>query len=193
MVSVFSEDGKELVTADDIDGGNMDASTDLTIPADGRFRIQIKDRFDHGGLRFFYYITCEEPQPTFFATLAENAFSMVTEMPLSIPVSIDRRDGFAGVIDFQVEGLPEGIVSEPARSEKEGDSAKTVTLRLTGAPAAGFSGPLRIRAVSSDGPQRLVTAVISGSTETSDTHWLSAQPVAAAPAAAEGTATPEKP
>jgi hypothetical protein len=194
MVTVYSEDGKELVTADDIDGANMDASTDVTIPADGRYRIQVKDRFDHGGLRFFYYITCEEPQPTFFATLAENAFAMAPEMPLSIAVSIDRRDGFAGVIDFQVEGLPEGIVAETARSEKEGDSAKTVTLKLTGAPAAGFSGPLRIRAVSPDGPQRLVTAVISGSTDTSDTHWLSAQPaVAAAPAAAEGAATPEKP
>lgn len=170
VVTVSTEAGQVLATADDIDGSNADAAVDVTLSTDGRYRIVVSDRFSHGGPRFFYRLVCEEPQPDFAVTTAETALLMTLDQPLSIPLTVDRRHGFLNVVDFQISGLPEGLVLESMRSEKDGDTSKAVTLKLTGSSAAGFSGPVRIQAMAIDGPVRTVHGAIAGSGTV--THWI---------------------
>lgn len=174
MISVTAEDDREILTADDIDGANMDVQTELTFPSDGVFHFIVTDRFEHGSERHFYRLTVEEPRPDFSVTAADNAFIKSADQPISIPITIDRKDGFLAPIDFRLEGLPEGLVSEPTRSEKDGDSAKAVTLKISGATAQGFHGPVRIVAVPVSGSvaPRPVTSAVPGTLIGTDRIWL---------------------
>ena len=134
----------------------------------------VADRFEHGSERHFYRLTVEEPRPDFTVTAADNALVKSADQPISIPITIDRKDGFLVPLDFRVEGLPEGLVSEPTRSEKDGDSAKAVTLKISGATAQGFHGPVKILAAPASGSMapRAVTSAVPGTLIGTDRIWL---------------------
>ena len=146
VLSVYAEDGKQLKEADDISRDNPDALLDVSLPSDGRFRIEVRDRFDHAGDRFFYRLQCKEVAPNVALTVKENAFVLPADKPLEVPVTIDRKDEFVLPLEFRIDGLPPDVTLEPVRSEKDGDSAKAVTLKITGSAVDGFSGPIRIEA-----------------------------------------------
>jgi len=73
-----------------------------------------------------------------------------------------------------IEGLPEGVTCETMHSEKDGDSAKEVTLKIIGSEAAAaFSDPIRIVCTPEES-KPAVTAVspIQNSTTTTSSVWL---------------------
>jgi hypothetical protein len=70
-------------------------------------------------------------------------------------------------------GLPDTIDCPAVISEKEGDSAKTVKLKLTG--KAPFSGPVRIVATLESDPAFSRTASLSTDGQVSDL-WLTVKP-----------------
>lgn len=150
VLSIQDKDGKTLKEADDISGENPDAELSFTIPADGQYRIVVSDRYQHVSERYFYVLRCEETKPSFDVELKTTAFTVPADKPLEIPLTIARRDGFAEAIDFKVEGLPEGLTAECPRSEKEGDSSKAVTIKISGTAKASFSGAIKIIAESVD-------------------------------------------
>lgn len=158
VLVVLSADGKVLKEADDISKDNADVVVDVTLPADGLYRLEVRDRFAHAGPRYFYRLECAEIAGDPVLSVKEQGFVMPADKPLEIPVTIERRDGFALPLQIEVAGLPEGLVCEPARSEKEGDSAKAVTLKISGTSATGFSGPVQVLAREAAAPTEAAAA-----------------------------------
>ena len=150
VLSIQDKDGKPLAEADDINGENPDAELSFTIPVDGQYRIVVSDRYQHVSEQFFYVLRCEETKSSFDVEVKTTAFTVPTDKPLEIPLTISRRNGFAEAIDFKIEGLPEGLTAECPRSEKDGDSSKAVTIKISGTAKASFSGPIKIIAESVD-------------------------------------------
>ena len=103
----------------------------FTPPADGPYRLEIADLHRRGGLRFAYRLTLAPVTPDFSVTLAAGTFSIVPGKTLEIPLTIDRKNGFAGEIEITPENLPAGITAAPLKSLPTGDTAKTVKLILT--------------------------------------------------------------
>ena len=96
---------------------------------------------------------------------------MLADKPLEIPVAVERRNGFADVLTLQVSGLPEGVTAEPVTSAKDGDSAKSVTLKLAGKLPAVWSGEIRVTARTEDGREFPVIWPAADGTEVSS-FWL---------------------
>ena len=148
VLAVHDSDGKLIMENDDISNENRDAELHLTIPSDGAFRVSVRDRFAHFGDRWFYLLRCEETRPSFSASLKSTAFVVKNDKPLEIPVTVERRHGFAEAIEFRLEGLPEGVTVECQRSEKDGESSKAVILKLTVSEPVASQGSIRITAES---------------------------------------------
>ena len=142
LLQLLDAEGKVLAEADDT-RRKRDCELNQTIPEDGQYRVVIRDAYRHGGFRYVYRLTIQEPQPDFELTLAADAFVLTPGKPLEIPVTIDRRHGFANEIKVSAVGLPAGVQQEPASSAGKGDSAKSVKLVLR-ADKGPVSGPIRI-------------------------------------------------
>jgi hypothetical protein len=151
VLSVRDATGRVLKEADDVDGGNPDASLDITAPADGRFEVRIQDRFLGHGDRWHYVLRCRETVSECRLTVQGTAWTLPADKSLEIPVAVERRNGFADVLTLQVAGLPEGVTAEPVSSAKEGDTAKAVTLKIAGKLPAVWSGEIRLTGRTEDG------------------------------------------
>jgi len=171
VLSVRDAAGKVLKEADDVDGGNPDASLDFTAPADGQFEVRIQDRFLGHGDRWHYVFRCRETVPECRLTVQGTAWTLLADKPLEIPVAVERRNGFADVLTLQVSGLPEGVTAEPVTSAKDGDSSKSVTLKLAGKLPAVWSGEIRVTARTEDGREFPVIWPATDGTEVSS-FWL---------------------
>jgi len=171
VLSVRDAAGKVLKEADDVDGGNPDASLDFTAPADGQFEVRIQDRFLGHGDRWHYVFRCRETVPECRLTVQGTAWTLLADKPLEIPVAVERRNGFADVLTLQVSGLPEGVTAEPVTSAKDGDSSKSVTLKLAGKLPAVWSGEIRVTARTEDGREFPVIWPAADGTEVSS-FWL---------------------
>lgn len=182
-VLTFEDSSSKMIKeSDDISGENRDAEMHITVPADGQYRIVIRDRFQNFGDRYFYVLRCEETQASFAANIDSTAGTHTPEKPLEVPITVDRQHGFVEPIDVRVEGLPEGVTFECPRSDKDGETSKKVTLKITGAAKELFQGEIRIVAESTESkrvqPATFTTADKSLATE----FWLTVQaPAAAAP------------
>ena len=187
VLAVFGSDGKLIQESDDINGDNPDSELHLTMPADGPYRVTVRDRYQNSGNRFFYVLRCEESRPTFSATVATTAVTMPSDKPMEIPITVDRRHGFAEAVDFRFEGLPDGITAECPRSEKDGESSKAITLKVSGATKEAFQGPVKVVAESVDTKQRQSISFRTTDGITVDQVWLTVPATAtvepAAPAA----------
>ncbi|MFM7055855.1 MAG: PPC domain-containing protein [Planctomycetota bacterium] len=146
VLTLTDPSGKVLKEADDSDRGDRDSRIDFTAAVDGPHRIAVRDRFLSFGPRFFYLLRCTPTQPSVSLAVKSSAITLPAEKPAEIPVTITRRNGYSEVLDLRVEGLPEGITAECPQSAKDGETSKTVTLKLSGRPAdpAAWSGPIRI-------------------------------------------------
>ena len=191
VLAIQDKDGKQLKEADGINGENVDAELQFAIPADGQYRITVNDRYQHISGRFFYVLRCEETRPSFEVTLKNTAFTVPADKPLEIPVSIERKNGFVEPVDFRVEGLPEGITAECPRSEKDGDSSKAVTIKLSGVAKQTFQGMIKVVAESADSKQQRFGSLTTADRKPISELWLTA--IAPEPPAPAAEATPAEP
>ena len=172
VLIVEDSQGKVLKEHDDLSGDNHDAELHLTMPADGQYRAIIRDRFRNSGDRCFYVLRCEETCATCAATLASTAGTLKPDKPLEIPITFVRKHGFAEPVDVRVEGLPDGITFECPRSETDGATAKSVTLKISGSSTDAFQGPIRIVAESSESKHvQPVTLTTADETHVAE-YWL---------------------
>lgn len=172
VLIVEDSQGKVIKEHDDLSGDNHDAELHLTMPADGQYRAIIRDRFRNSGDRYFYVLRCEDTRPTFAATLAATAGTLRSDKPLEIPISFARKHGFSEPLEIRVEGLPDGVTFECPRSEKDGETAKVVTLKISGQSAEAFQGPIRIVAESAESKHlQPVTFTTPDETQIAE-YWL---------------------
>lgn len=142
--------GKVLKEQDDINNDTPDARLEFTAPAAGDYQVVVRDRFEGIGDRRFYLLLMEKPQPDYRVTVKATALRVSKDKSADIPITIERVQGFAEPLTFRIEGLPEFVTTELPRSEKDGDSAKAVTVKLTSSQPMAWSGPVKITAASVD-------------------------------------------
>ncbi len=102
-----------LAETDDIGGNNPDASTHLKVPDDGMLQVEIRDRFAHGGERYYYLLSVAPSAPRVRLTVAETELAGAADKPAELSISVDRTWGFDRVLEIAVDGLPEGLQLEP--------------------------------------------------------------------------------
>jgi len=173
LIRVTDVAGKRLAQADDINRNERDAVVSYTIPADGEYRLMIRDVHRHGGFRYVYRLSATIPQPDYQLTLADDQFTLTPGKELEIPVTVARQHGFNGEISVTVVDLPEGVNVTPVVSPAKGDASKKVTLKLT-ATAGPASQLIRVIGSVKEKPEleRTAAATITGLTSTIRTPWL---------------------
>lgn len=125
-------DASGAVVAENDDANNQrDALLAWTAPADGEFRVSVRDIYRHGGPRYAFRLTVEPITADYGLTVASDSFVVVAGKTVEIPVTIDRREGFAEEIEIVASGLPEGVTVAAVKSENKGDTAKAVKLTVS--------------------------------------------------------------
>lgn len=133
-------------------GAAVEPKLTYKAPADGDYRLQVRDRFEAGGPSYIYRLSLSQPQAGFELKLAADAVVLSAEDALEIPITVVRRSGSgAAVGDIQVTavGLPPGVTAAPVTSETTGETAKKVVLKLS-SDGTPFSGPIRIQGVAGE-------------------------------------------
>lgn len=144
VITVFDKDGKSLGESDDAVRNKADSRLLFSVKADGEYTVRVRDLFEKGGWRFAYRVSIRPRQPSVKLTLNADIFKATPGMPLEIPVTIARNDGFKEEVTVSVQDLPEGATVEPVKSEVKGDTSKAVKLILKTDDAKPFNGPVRI-------------------------------------------------
>lgn len=160
---------REINTADDqlptnnlrIYAGTTDPAFKFTAPADGRFRILVRDQFNFSGNSpaAFYRLKIRPPRPG-FRVVAIPGLAMTTDGQQVAPRALSvgagggaelsliayRLEGFEGEIEVRAEGLPTGVTASPTII---GPAASMSSLLLQAAADAQASvSPLKVTATA---------------------------------------------
>jgi hypothetical protein len=173
VLRVLNSVGKALAESDDAGENSRDVELSFTAPADGEYRVMIRDLYGQGGFRFAYLFSVREPQPDFALTLAADRFELSPGKPTKITVEIGRKNSFAEPIEIVAEGLPAGVTAKPMTSKAGDASAKSVMLELSGAESAK-SGAFHIggRITTSPGTRHIATTAIAGFDARTTCAWV---------------------
>ena len=173
VLRLFGPDGKLVKEQDDEGRKSYDIDFNQSLPADGEYRLEVTDRFRHGGPRFAYLLTAEATAPDFELTVEANRWTLKAGTSLEIPVTIGRRGGFKEEIVLEVEGLPadaEVTVAE-TKSLAMGDSAKSVKLKIETKRATPLNVPLKIIGKAGE-RRRVADGPIAGLSDRTTALWL---------------------
>jgi hypothetical protein len=160
--------GRTLARAEGAAVGR-DPEMAFAAPQDGTYQVEVHDLHAEGGLRHLYRLRVVFTEPGFELKLATDRFTLTSDKPLDIPVTVERHNGFDRELELVAEGLPEGV---SAAMVPAGPAAKSLTLRLTGAKLA--SVPFRITGKSkgNDQPQHLARIALPLFNTASSYLWL---------------------
>ncbi len=151
-VSLLDAGGQVVAEQDDTGRESRDPILDATLPADGSYRVVIRDLADRGGLRMVYRLTIETPKPDFDVSLAADSFVLEAGKPLEIPLTVTGLDGFSKSVEIRVLDLPRGVSAEPltvqAASGSGGQRGNRRSRRGGGQPAANANAKLVLKADS---------------------------------------------
>ncbi len=179
VLAVVDEAGKALAEADDASRDERDPTLDFSPPADGNYRLLVRDLANRSDVRMVYRLTAEPIEPDFSFALAADSFVLEKGKPLEIAVNVTVRDGFREPIEIRAIGLPPGVTAELVKFEPTGDapqadssggrrgkrsgspapsspSVKLVFKTDGSVPAGGF--PLRIEGRAAGGSTKVRTA-----------------------------------
>ncbi len=173
VLRVLDSGGKVLGESDDRGRNDRDLERSFTAPADGEYRLVVRDLNGRGGPRFAYLLSVLEPRPDFTLSLDSDRFDLTSGKTTRIKVAVQRKEGLAEPIEIVGEDLPEGITARPVTSKAGDASARSVDLELS---AADRSSPGRFRIVGRTmrDPRitHTATAPITGFDVRSDQPWL---------------------
>lgn len=94
-----------------------DSYIDFTAPADGIYRVRVRETQGHFGPGVSYAITIREPKPDFSWSVSPMDWSIPAGGSRLITATIRRLDGFDGPVSIAIENLPSGWKSTPATIE----------------------------------------------------------------------------
>lgn len=103
--------GKEVARAEGLADREGDPFFTFQAPADGIYRITVRDRFhSRGGSAWAYRLRASEaPAADFRLTFAADALSLPRGGATPLKIQVVRIGEFNGPIALEVEGLPEGV------------------------------------------------------------------------------------
>ncbi len=164
-----------------------------TASQDGDYSLLIRDRFGHGGPRYFYRLMVDWEQVGFDLSLESDAVIVTSDQAADLPVTVVRRagpEGAVGPITIEAVDLPEGIDAPAVVSESEGPTAEKVTVRLSTSGKA-FAGSIRIRGTAHEPIERVGYARTPPTLGASfEAIWLTAVALPAAEPDSEAASSP---
>jgi hypothetical protein len=80
-------------------------------PQTGRYLIRLRDTRGEGGDAYRYRMRLRPADPRFTPSLTPIGAELLRGAGREFRVMVDRADGFDGEVIFEVEGLPEGVIS----------------------------------------------------------------------------------
>ncbi len=162
---ILNAKGERLVENDD--AGSRFISADSVIenwaaPAAGRYVLEVRDLHARGGPGFVYFLELMRSRPHFTLELDTDKTLLAPGTVAVIYARVARKDGFAGEVQLEIEGLPPGVTATCGRILASGTdgcillqaapSAKlcAANLRVTGTAthAEGKEKPVTLQAVA---------------------------------------------
>ena len=147
-IRVLNATGATIAENDDLrlgKRGSQDSWIEsLTIPADGKYVLEIRDMHLRGGENFVYAIEVTQARPYF------NLFADTDKTNLSpgvngvMWVKIERKNGFTGAVQLHVDGHPAGVTAECGRILADKGTDGCIIFKATPEAGRAFS-PLVIR------------------------------------------------
>jgi hypothetical protein len=111
--------------------------------APGKYTIVVRDLHRAFGERHRYRIELVDERPSVTGSIAKDVFIGEIGKPIEIEIAVERTLECADEATVRLEGLPEGVVSEPVISRGGDDSAKKVVLKVTASQPCSI--PVRVR------------------------------------------------
>ncbi len=96
-------------------------------PADGIYRVAVRDARGQGGPGYGFRLTIRPPQPRFTVSFAPAQPTVAKGGATSLALAVDRLDGFDGPVELRFENVPKGFHLPPTRLDG-GDWATAVAL-----------------------------------------------------------------
>jgi hypothetical protein len=147
-LKIRDADGRELAANDD-DGGSLEPRLVWTVPADGRYAVEVGDLTQRAGADFFYRLQVMSVRPVMTAVAASHAVTVVPGKSADFKVVVSRRPGFTAALKVVALGLPVGVTAAEVDVPEAGGE---VTLVLAaGNDAAAASMPIRLVVREVDG------------------------------------------
>ena len=116
----------------------------LSIPADGKYVLEIRDMHLRGGENFVYAIEVTQARPYFNLYADTDKTNLSPGVNGVMWVKVERKNGFTGAVQLHVDGLPAGITAECGRILPDKSVDGCVVFKAT--PEAGRAvAPLVIR------------------------------------------------
>jgi hypothetical protein len=173
VLRILDAGGKILVESDDTGGNDRDLERSFTAPADGVYRLVVRDLNGRGGPRFAYLLSVLEPRPDFALSLASDRFDLTPGKVTKVAVAVQRKDGQAEPIEIVAEGLPAGITARPVTSKPGDASARSVDLVLSAGDCSD-TGSFRVVGRTTKDPRtsHTATAPIAGFDARTERPWL---------------------
>jgi hypothetical protein len=104
--------GQEIARGDDGPGGSPDPQLKVKLPAAGRYRITVSERFgSRGGSAFAYRLRVTEAVPGWRLELAADALSVDRGGQQKLAVQVLRDGGFAAPVTLTLADLPVGVTA----------------------------------------------------------------------------------
>ncbi|MFM9960359.1 MAG: hypothetical protein ACKV2Q_03940 [Planctomycetaceae bacterium] len=116
----------------------------LSIPADGKYVLEIRDMHLRGGEHFLYAIEVTQARPYFSLYADTDKTNLSPGVHGVMWVKVERKNGFTGAVQLHVDGLPAGITAECGRILSDKGTDGCIVFKAT--PEAGrIVAPLVIR------------------------------------------------
>ena len=112
---ILNDKGSQQQLSDDMRVGKRNFADsrieNWAVPADGKYIVEVRDVHLRGGPSFVYFLSVSRSQPHF------TLFADTDKTPLTpgtsgvVYVRAEKKNGFGGEIQLQVDGLPEGVIA----------------------------------------------------------------------------------
>lgn len=80
-------------------------------PASGRYLVRLRDTRGEGGEAYKYRLRVRPADPMFTPSVRPIGASLLRGSGRELLVMVDRQDGFDGEVTFEIDGLPDGVIS----------------------------------------------------------------------------------
>jgi hypothetical protein len=119
QIRILDSAGKQLTLNDDLKLGKRGFADswieNWTVPADGKYVIEIRDVHLRGGPAFPYFLKITRSQPYFELYLDADKTQVCPGGCAALFVRMDRKNGFTGEVQLAIEGLPPGVTASCGR------------------------------------------------------------------------------
>jgi hypothetical protein len=176
-LAVLTAAGQTVASSDAGAPGSRDPRVFFTPPADGEYLLQIRETaMSRLGERLVYRLEAVPQPPDFQVEASAELLDMQPGGVGDLEVAVRRLGGFAGAVQLEVQGLPEGVAAAPLELPPGQEKAKLHLTAVAGCRSGSW--PVRIAGKALLGgaeTTRLARAPVANPAETalgSAPRWL---------------------